>query len=104
MAILTHATFARNLGSIARRGLLCCKSTGKRAAVWLVRGADAAWAAMHVVGRHGGRIENVVVLEVEVPQSWLRRHRAGLFYVVQDVPPERIRGISAFRRLAAVPT
>jgi hypothetical protein len=30
------------------------------------------WAGWHVVERHGGRIEAVVTLEVDVPRSWLR--------------------------------
>jgi RNA:NAD 2'-phosphotransferase (TPT1/KptA family) len=100
MATLHHATFARNLNSILRRGLLTGKSQGKLAAVWLCSAAKTLWAAAHVVGRHGGRIESVVVLEIEVPRSWLRRNRKGLWYCPRDIPRERIRGASTFGRLA----
>jgi hypothetical protein len=101
--LLRHATPARNVNSILRRGLLAAKSEGKRAAVWLCSAANALWAAYHTVGRHGGRIESVVVLEVDVPRSWLRRHRKGLFYVPRDIPPERIRGAATYGRLSESP-
>jgi hypothetical protein len=101
--LLRHATLARHVNSILRRGLLKAKSTGKRAAVWLCSAAEVYWAMAHVVGRHGGSIKGVVVLSVDVPRSWLRRHRKGLWYVPRDIPPERIRGIATFGRLADAP-
>jgi RNA:NAD 2'-phosphotransferase (TPT1/KptA family) len=103
MAILHHASFRAKLSSILRRGLLTAKSTGKRPAVWLCSAANAPWAALHVAARHGGSIRSVVILEIDVPRAWLRRHGKGLFYVPRDIPPERIRGISTFGRLAAAP-
>jgi hypothetical protein len=101
--LLKQATFARNLNSILKRGLLKAKSTGKLAAVWFCSAAEVYWAAVHVAGRPGGSIRSVIVLEVEVPRSWLKRHRAGLFYVPQDIPPERIRGAVTFGKLAGAP-
>jgi hypothetical protein len=65
--LLRHATLARNLNSILRRGLLTAKSRGKLAAVWACGRAQTWWAALHVVLRHGGRIESTVVLEVDRP-------------------------------------
>jgi hypothetical protein len=103
MAILHHATFRSKLSSILRDGLQTARSTGKRLAVWLCTATNAPWAALHVAARHGGSIRSVVVLEVNVPRSWLKRHRAGLFYVPRDIPPERIRGIATFGRLAESP-
>jgi hypothetical protein len=41
--------------------------------------------------RHGGRIENVVILEVSVPQRWLRKSKAGLWCCVEVVEPHRFR-------------
>jgi hypothetical protein len=101
--LLRHATLARNLNSILRLGLLCSYSRGKLPAVWLCTPAKTLWAAAHVVERHGGRIESVVVLEVSVSRSWLRRHRKGLFYCPRDVPPERIRRLVTFHEMAAAP-
>jgi hypothetical protein len=55
---------------------------------------------VHTIRRHGGRIEAVVTLEVDVPRSWLRRSRAGLWYATRDVPPDRIRRLLTFGELA----
>jgi hypothetical protein len=98
--LLRHVTLARNVNSILRRGLLCAKSKGKRRVVWLHSPARSHWALVHTVERHGGRIESVVVLEIDVPRSWLRRSMAGLWYCVRDIPPERIRGAVTFGTLA----
>jgi hypothetical protein len=57
----------------------------------------------HTVKRHGGRIENVAVLELSVPRKWLRKTRKGLWYCVQDIPPESIRRLITFQQLAASP-
>ena len=69
LSILRHATPRRNLASILGRGLLCSKSQGKLPVVWLHSPTATPWAALHVVKRHGGRVEGVVILEVEVPRS-----------------------------------
>ena len=76
--LLRHATFASNLPSIGKLGLLTSFSKGKLPVVWLHCPTKSAWAACHVVKRHGGRVEDVIVLEIEVPRSWLRRNRRGL--------------------------
>ena len=100
---LRHATLARNLSNILRAGLLCSKSHGKRPVVWFGSATKSLWAAAHVVRRHGGRIEQVVILELDVPRSWLRRSKRGLWYCPRDVPPERIRGVITFGELSRSP-
>jgi hypothetical protein len=100
---LRHATLVKNLAGILRAGLLCSKSQGKRPVVWPGSAAKTLWAAAHVVRRHGGRIEQVVVLEVSVPRRWLRRSKKGLWYCPRDVPPERIRGVITFGELSRSP-
>jgi hypothetical protein len=62
-----------------------------------------AWAVLHTVKRHGGLVEQVVVLELQVPRSWLRRSRKGLWYCSRDVPPDRLRGLIDFATLARSP-
>jgi hypothetical protein len=101
--LLRHATLARHLPSIVKAGLLTAKSKGKLPVVWLHSPACSAWAGWHTVRRHGGRIEAVTVLEVEVPRSWLRRSKKGLWYCPRDIPPERIRGLVTFAGLASSP-
>jgi hypothetical protein len=97
---LRHATLIRNLPNIERHGLLCSKSKGRLKAVWLATREKSSWAALHVVERHGGRIEAVVTLEVDVPRSWLRRSRKGLWYCTRDIPADRIRRLFGFVELA----
>ena len=72
---LRHSTPRRNLAGIARAGLLCSRSQGRLPAVWLHAPSQTAWAIVHTIKRHGGRVEQVITLEVEVPRSWLRRSR-----------------------------
>jgi hypothetical protein len=98
-----HATPARNLPGIIKAGLLTSKSRGKRPLVWLCCPAKTAWAALHTVRRHGGRVEGVVILELDVPRRWLRRSKPGLWSCPRDVPPERIRGVVTFGALARSP-
>jgi hypothetical protein len=91
------------LPSILKAGPLRSKSQGKLPAVWLGSAARTLRAAAHAVRRHGGRIEQVVVLEVTVPRAWLRRSKKGLWYCPRDAPPERIRGVITFGALSRSP-
>jgi hypothetical protein len=59
----------KNLTSIRRAGLLCSKSEGRLPVVWLHAPSKSAWAMLHTVKRHGGRIEAVAVIELSVPRS-----------------------------------
>ena len=61
------------------------------------------WAALHTIKRHGGRVEGVVILELAVPRSWLRRSRRGLYYCPREIPLERVRGVVTFAALARSP-
>lgn len=101
--LLRHATPKRNLPSIRKAGLLTSKSQGRLPVVWLHAPAKTPWAALHTVKRHGGRVEGVVVLTVNVPRRWLRRSKRGLWCWVRDVPPARIRGRLDFPGLAGAP-
>jgi len=89
--------------AINRAGLLASKSKGRLAVVWLHAPGKTAWAALHTVKRHGGRVEGVIVLELDVPRHWLRRNRRGLWYTPRDVPPGRIKRVIDFGELAASP-
>jgi hypothetical protein len=98
--LLRHATPRKNLPSIKRLGLLTAKSKGRLPAVWLHAPARSAWATLHVVRRHGGRVEQIVIFEIDLPRSWLRRSRKGIWYVRRDVPPARFRRIIDFIEVA----
>jgi hypothetical protein len=95
---------SRNLSSILQRGLLTRKSKGRLPVVWLHAPGKTSWALLHTVRRHGGRVEDVIVFEVNVPARWLRHSpRRGLWYVRRDVPPARLRRLFHFNELAASP-
>jgi hypothetical protein len=98
--LLRHATPRRNLPSIKRAGLLTSKSQGRLPAVWLHSPARSAWAVLHVVKRHGGRVENTAIFEADVPRSWLRRSRKGIWFTRRDLPPERFRRVIDFIEVA----
>jgi hypothetical protein len=97
--LLRHATPARNLSSILKRGLLIKKSKGKRKAVWLHAAAKTSWAVLHTVRRHGGTVEQVIVLDLNVPRRWLRRSKRGLWFCPRDIPASRIRDAVTFAQL-----
>ena len=101
--LLRHATLRRYLPSIRRGGLLCSKSRGRMKVVWLHAPSKTPWAVLHTVRRHGGRVEEVVIVEVDVPRGWLRRNRKRLWYSTLDVPPDRIRRVIDFAEVAASP-
>lgn len=101
--LLRHATLAGNLPSIGRSGLLCSRSRGKMRVVWLHDPSASAWAMLHTVRRHGGRIEDVVVLDVDVPAVALRRFNGQLFYFLADVLPGEITGVHTFEELSSSP-
>src|SRR5262249_13539523 len=71
--ILRHAPPARNLGSILKLGLLTARSQGRLPVVWACSPARSSWAVLHTIKRHGGKVESTVVLEVDIPRSWLKR-------------------------------
>lgn len=103
MPTLRHATLKRNLTSICSRGLLCSKSQGRLKVCWVHAASKTTWAMLHTVKRHGGRIEDVVVLEVNIPRSWLRRSKKRLWYSLADIPPGRVGKILTFAEMAASP-
>lgn len=96
--IVQHATLKRNLRSIRRDGILTAYALGRRPAVWFHSGEREAWAFGHTVLRHGGRIQDVVAILVDVPDGLLKRHGAadGVWYCMEDVPPEWFRGTVQF--------
>ncbi len=104
--LLRHATLAKNLPGILRAGLLCSKSRGKKPVVWACAPGKTAWACLHVIRRHGGKAQEVVVLEIDAPRGWLKRHGGaakGLWYSPRDIPPQHIRGIITFGELSRSP-
>jgi hypothetical protein len=67
---------------------LTSKCKGKLPVVWLHSPAKSAWAAVHTVRRHGGRVEHVVVIELTIPRTWLRRSKRVVRSAGATVPPD----------------
>ena len=61
--------------------------------------SQSEWPRLHIVDRHGDRVENVVNIEPDGSRSWLRRSRRGLRYSLRDVPAKRIRRVITFDEL-----
>jgi hypothetical protein len=97
--LVRHATLLRYLPSIEKRGLLFRKSQGKLPVVWLHTAAKSFWAALHTVKHHGSKIEAVVILEVDVPRTWLRRSRKGLWYCTRGHSAGAIPALGGLQRV-----
>jgi len=98
--LLRHATKRGRLPDIMRRGLLGRKSRGRLPVVWLHSPSRTAWALLHTIRRHGGRVEDIVVIELDVPRAWLRRNRRQLWYSIRDIPPARFTRVIDFAEVA----
>lgn len=99
-----HTTLRQNLPSILKRGILGSYSKGKMPVVWVHDHAQQSWAFLHVVRRHGGRVEDVVSLCVDVSDDTIRRSAApGLYYTTEDVPPIAIVDVVKFQTVSASP-
>jgi hypothetical protein len=89
---LYHATTKACLDSILARGLLVsyAHANGKIQGVWLHAPSRSAWAVLHTQRRHNVPLENVVVLEIHIARSKLKRFQRGLWYVLADIPRSAI--------------
>lgn len=101
--ILFHATTRDRLPSIREHGLLCCMSQGAREVVWLHTRTRQEWAILHTVRRHGGRVEDVVVLPVGPIHYNVRRFRRCLWTSLVDVPPHAIGKEISFSEISRSP-
>jgi hypothetical protein len=96
MVKLIHATHVRNLASILKRGLQARRATQRRMAVWFAAESEEQWAVLHVLQRKGARLDEVVILTVEVDPNSIRGYRHGLFYTPHDVPAAAIVAVKRF--------
>ncbi len=91
---LRHATTKKAAAAIARQGFRLDKADpeAKIKGVWLHTPSASPWAVLHTIRKHGARLADVVVIEVEIPRSQLRRFRRGLWYAQVNIPASAIRG------------
>jgi hypothetical protein len=100
---LFHCTLVTSAKSIRRdRRIRTDKSRTRRREIWLCCSTRVPWGFVHTVRRHGGRVENVVALEVEVPRGWLAKSGwAGLWRCARDIPWERVQAVWTFDDVSA---
>jgi hypothetical protein len=102
--------FATNPLRLLLRGFVAKSMLQRPSLRWLSLAAKVAHfstatdrAVIHTVRRHGGPVQDVVVLELSIPRSWLRRSRRGLWYSTRDIPPVCIRDVVDFANLSRSP-
>lgn len=93
---MLHATLRRNVDSIRKWGVLARKSKGVAATVWLAAEGMITQSFAHAARRHSVIIEEVIVLRLSVPRSWLRRgKRKGVWHTGgRDIPPARVTQVA----------
>ena len=101
--IYRHATLRQYLPRILAEGLDPTCATGKQPLVWLHTPSRTPWALTHTMQRHRVARSEVVVLDVQVPRSWLRRAWHGLWTCNRRLAPTRLRVCASDDTLAARP-
>jgi hypothetical protein len=91
-----RATAVAQDGSL-RTGLRPDRARGKLKAVWLHTRARTDWAVRRVADRHGFEEEDIVVLEVILPRSAVRRNGRGIWTCKEAISPLRVVGINGLR-------
>ena len=82
---LYHATLKKNLDKIKGLGLLPTYSKGKEEVIWLHTASRQHWAILHTATRHQAAILDIVIIQVEIPRSKLRRRWRGLWTTDQPI-------------------
>ena len=92
---LYHATTRANLASILEHGLRVVKAdpTAKIKGVWACTASNRGWAILHTQRKHKALLEDVVVIEINVPKNQLTRFKRGFFYSKTDIGAERVNTV-----------
>lgn len=85
---LYHCTTRTALASILTEGLRVVKAdhAAKIKGCWLASASNRSWGVVHTIRKHKAQLEDVVVIEVNIPRGRLTRFRTGLWFSTQDVP------------------
>jgi hypothetical protein len=102
--ILYHATLASNETSIGTDGVSTAYSESAVPSVWGCEASMKWWAVLHCLKRHGGKAEDVVVLEIDTGDLPVHRFRGGLWYSLHTWEPRQVRRVIRFEELSRSPT
>jgi hypothetical protein len=84
--ILYHATHRRNLDSILDKGLCTRYACTPGMRVWACCKRRIPWAILHAVRRHGGKVEDIVVIRLKPRRKQFQRSsHPGLWNSKTDV-------------------
>jgi hypothetical protein len=89
-----HATPTKNLRSILRTGLDPDRSQGAQMLVWLHSSSKSPWAVLHTAKRHHVPAEEISLVTLKLPRSWLRRRQSGIWTCNQLIGPEHIISVN----------
>jgi glyoxylase-like metal-dependent hydrolase (beta-lactamase superfamily II) len=98
-----HATLRQHLPSILAVGLDPARALAPPAVVWLHTPGQTPGAVLHVVERHGVLLADVILLDVQVPRSWLQRAGQGLWTCDRVIAPARLQVRESGDDVAASP-
>ena len=82
---LYHATLKSNLESIRQHGINPDFSQGKQKVIWLHTASRTHWAILHILKRHNSSIDEIIIIQVEIPRKRLRRRRRGLWTTTETL-------------------
>jgi len=90
--LLYHATTKTRLANIRTEGLHVAYAdpAARMKGMWLHTKSQGAWAVLHTQRKHGAALDDVVIVEVNVPRSQLTRCRTGLWYAKTGIPASRL--------------
>ena len=96
-----HATPKSNLDSIKQNGLLVSKAKKSCKFVWLHTPSRSHWAILHTSQNHGADWDDVVIIEIDVPRSWIKANKLtirgkglnGFWKCDRDISPDRFTAI-----------
>ena len=94
---MRHVTPSRNLTSILKEGLdpVYAVTPSDKKYVWLHTPRQTPWAVRHTSRRKQVSENEVVILAVTVPRTWLSRAWPGVWRCPRGIPPERLRVLAA---------
>src|SRR6185369_5493852 len=96
---LVHATSrdrVERTGGIRQCGLKRKYAVMKRKAIWCVPEGNMDVAHQHIAKKRVP-LSQIVFCFFEVPDSWLRAHGDGSYYIDRDIPASMIRLEAIFR-------
>lgn len=82
---LYHATLKSNLDSINEKGIDPSFSKGAEKVIYLHTASRTEWAILHMLKRHRCSIDEIIIIEVNVPRGKLRRRWRGLWSTTEII-------------------